>query len=65
MTVACPGDCDGSTTVSIDELVRAVNIALDAELPDACPPADIDHSGRVTVDELVRAVNAALRGCSP
>lgn len=65
MTAACPGDCDGSLIVTIDELVRAVNIALDAQSVDACPPADIDRGGGVTVDELVRAVNAALRGCSP
>jgi hypothetical protein len=63
MTADCPGDCDASGRVSIAELVRAVNIALEAGSIDACPAADRDRNGRVTVDELVQAVNAALSGC--
>jgi hypothetical protein len=50
--------------VTIDELVRAVNIALEAQALEACPAADVDRNGRVTVDELVSAVNAALGGCA-
>jgi parallel beta-helix repeat protein len=59
----CPGDCDGDGAVTIDELVRGVNIALGNQSLDACLVADRDGNGRVTVDELVAAVGAALREC--
>src|SRR6185369_13297640 len=59
----CPGDCDGSGTVSIDELILAVDIALDIEGTERCPAADRDGSGTVSVDELIAAVDVALDGC--
>jgi hypothetical protein len=59
----CPGDCDGSGNVTVDEIVTAVNIALGMVDLSQCPAADDDRSGSVTVDELVRAVTAALNGC--
>lgn len=59
----CPGDCDGDLEVTIDELVRAVGIALETASVGTCPPSDSNADGEVTVDELVRAVNVALRGC--
>jgi hypothetical protein len=62
--IRCIGDCDGSGTVAIDELVRAVNIALGTQPVANCLPADRDRNGRVTVDELVAAVSNALRGCA-
>jgi hypothetical protein len=59
----CVGDCDGNGTVSIDELLTAVAIAL-GDLPrDRCIAADRDGNGTVTVDELVAAIAAALDGC--
>jgi len=61
--VACVGDCDGSGGVTVDELVRGVNIALGNLLPVECSAMDRDGSGTVTVDELVAAVNNALGGC--
>ena len=54
------GDCDGDLTVSIDELVAAVNVALETQAPDSCVRADADDNGAVTVDELITAVDAAL-----
>lgn len=60
----CPGDCDGGGTVSVNELVVGVNIALDRAAVSACPVFDTDSSGAVAVNELVVAVNAALRGCT-
>lgn len=60
---ACRGDCDGDGAVSIDELVRAVNVALGGQSVDVCRPADRDGDGRVTIEELVAAVGAALGGC--
>lgn len=59
----CPGDCDTSTTVTVDELVKCVTIALGNAGLDTCPVCDLDNSTTVTVDELVAAVNAALSGC--
>lgn len=59
----CTGDCDGSGTVTVDEIVRMVNIALGQQPVSNCPAADSDGSGTVTVDEIVRAVTNALNGC--
>ena len=59
------GDCNGDHAVSIDELIAAVNIALNRAAPRACPDADADGSGSVTVAELIarrrRRARAALR----
>lgn len=60
---SCIGDCDDGGTVTVDELVVGVRIALGTLTPDFCRAADGDHDGHVTVDELVAAVNAALDGC--
>ena len=62
--MTCLGDCDGNGVVTVDELVRGVNIALGASTADACAQFDRDHGGQVTVDELVEAVGNALQGCS-
>lgn len=59
----CDGDCDQSGAVTIDELLRAIEIALGRDATPRCALADANHNGTVTVDELVKAVNAALRGC--
>jgi hypothetical protein len=60
----CIGDCDGSNTVSVNELVLGVNIALARDTLAACPPFDQNDSQRVEVNELVAAVNRALHGCN-
>jgi glucose/arabinose dehydrogenase len=60
---ACPGDCDGGGTVSIDELVQAVDLALDGGDVSGCALADVNGDGGLTVDELISAVDAALDGC--
>jgi len=59
----CVGDCDGDGQVTIDELIKGVNIALDKASLQTCPQFDVDHSGTVTVDELIIGVNNALLGC--
>jgi hypothetical protein len=63
VAAACTGDCDGDGRVSVAELVRAVNIALETQRTAACEAADAGGDGRVTINELVRAVAAALSGC--
>jgi hypothetical protein len=57
------GDCNGNHVVTVDELVRGVNIAL-GNLPLAqCLPFDPNGDGGVGIAELVQGVNNALRGC--
>jgi hypothetical protein len=62
--VPCTGDCNGDDTVTIDELVEGVNIALGMGRLDQCPAFDCNGDGTVTVDCLVKAVNTALDGCA-
>jgi hypothetical protein len=64
LALACTGDCNKGGTVSIDELVRGVNIALDIQSFGQCAPFDVDGNGGVTIDELLQGVNNALQGCS-
>lgn len=59
----CAGDCDENGDVGIEELVRAVSIALGTAEIDRCASADGDADGVVSINELVRAVNHALEGC--
>lgn len=59
----CVGDCDGDGTVSIGELVRAVNIALGSAALDTCPAIDLNGNGSADINELVAAVNNALNSC--
>jgi hypothetical protein len=61
----CPGDCNRDGSVTVDELMTAINIAVDGQVPmKECLPADTNLDYSVSVDELVTAVNRALRGCS-
>jgi hypothetical protein len=49
--------------VTVDELIKGVNIALGSRPLDDCPSFDSSGDGELTIDELVKAVNAALNGC--
>ncbi len=60
---ACVGDCDSDGEVTVDELVRGVDIALDALSPQDCAAMSCRGFSAVTVDCLVEAVDAALNGC--
>src|SRR5262245_53598163 len=59
----CVGDCDGDGTVTIDEILTMVNVALDALPSTACEAGDANHDSLITVDEVLAAVNNALTGC--
>ena len=59
----CAGDCDESGVVTVDELVRGVNIALDRAAVSLCPRSTKMPTVASRVNEVVGAVNAALRGC--
>ena len=63
--VRCVGDCDGSGSVAIDEIITGVNIALGVLPVERCPSFDCAGNGAVTVDCLITAVIAALNGCAP
>jgi hypothetical protein len=60
---ACPGDCNEGGTVSVNELVLAVTIALGQSPSTMCPAVDQNQDGQVKIGELIMAVNAALSGC--
>lgn len=59
----CIGDCDGSRSVTVEELIIGVNIALDQAPLSGCMNFDSDNSQTVTVEELVQAVGNALGNC--
>ena len=59
----CVGDCDGTATVAINDLITLVNIALGTAQPSACPHG-IPSGTEVTVAVIIQAVNNALNGCS-
>lgn len=61
----CVGDCNGNGTVTVEEIVTAVRIALGIEGSSACPLADSDGDTVVTVEEIVAAVTSLLQGCAP
>jgi hypothetical protein len=60
---ACLGDCNDDGEVTIDEIIRGVNIALGSIELSECPVFDGSGDGEVTVDELIGSVNNALTGC--
>jgi hypothetical protein len=61
---ACTGDCGRDGSVTVDELVKGVNIALGLLPVSQCDSFDCDGDGEVAVNELIAAVNAALEGCA-
>jgi hypothetical protein len=61
---ACTGDCDGSKSVAINELISCVNIALGTSALSTCSACDANGDGMVSIAELIVAVNAALQGCT-
>jgi hypothetical protein len=60
---ACPGDCDQSGVVAINELITGVRIILGEALLSACGSLDTDNSGTLEIAELIRAVLSSLEGC--
>lgn len=60
---SCVGDCDAGSSVTVDELVSMVNIALGSRPLTICMAGDGNNDGQVTVDEIVTAVGNALNGC--
>ena len=69
-TFPCIGDCTGDGQVTIDDLIRMVNISLGLrsvcgdEEGGACLAGDADCDCQITVDEIILAVNNSLNGCT-
>jgi hypothetical protein len=61
--IDCVGDCSRNGSVTIEELITGVDIALGTLPVSACTAFDFSGNGAVTVDEIIRAVNNALNGC--
>jgi YVTN family beta-propeller protein len=59
----CMGDCDENRTVTADELVVAVAIALGEASMARCEPADANRDNAITIEEIVLAVKSARIGC--
>jgi len=59
----CTGDCNGDGSVTVDEAIQGVGIALGTGDLAQCPIFDVTGDGAVDVAELVSAVGKALAGC--
>jgi len=49
--------------VTIDEVIRLVNIAIEESEICDCQAGDQDHNCLITVDEIIAAVNHAIGAC--
>lgn len=63
MARCCTGDCDFDGQVTVEEIIRGVNIALELQNWASCAALDRNLDGAVTIDELTRAVSIALAAC--
>ena len=59
----CSGDCNGDGSVTVDEIVYAVNVALGTAPVTACMSLDSSGDGMVDVAELGTAVTVSITGC--
>lgn len=62
-TPICVGDCGDDGTVTVNDLVVMINVALGDALVSTCEAGDKNRNGAITVDEILVAVNNALTGC--
>jgi hypothetical protein len=60
----CTGDCNGTGSVTVDEIITLVNIALGTAQPSTCPHG-VPSGAEVDVAVIIQAVNHALNGCAP
>jgi hypothetical protein len=59
----CLGDCNCDGTVTVGEVITAVNIGLGVTHISACMSADANSDGRVVINEVIGAVGNGLNGC--
>jgi hypothetical protein len=60
----CPGDCDDSGDVTVNEVVKSVNVALGTMPVTECANVDMNSDERAAIDEVVGAVQSSIRGCN-
>lgn len=58
----CPGDCSGDATVTVDEILTGVNLALTGGVA-GCAAGDTDGDRQIQVPEVIEHINNALNGC--
>jgi hypothetical protein len=63
--IGCVGDCNGDGSVTVEEIVRGVGIALGSTPVSACRAMDRNQDAEVGIFELINAVSNALEGCRP
>ena len=59
----CAGDCNHDGSVTIDELITMINIALGDVAFDACPAGDANADRAIAVDDVIAAAQLVLDGC--
>jgi len=70
MDFPCVGDCNGDGVVTINDLIKMVNIALalaplcPTEGGPGCLAGDANCDCQITVDDIIRAVNNSLGTCT-
>ena len=62
-SAGCACDCNRDQTVTVAELIRAVNIALSILPRDRCRAADANRDNVVEIAELVSGGQRAIFGC--
>jgi hypothetical protein len=58
--IVLSGDCNEDGTITVDELVMGLDIALDRMQLNVCPVFDRNRDGSVSIDELLTAIDFAL-----
>jgi hypothetical protein len=59
----CPSDCNGSGSVTIEDITVLVDTALGNAGDTVCGDADRNRDGAIRVDEILAAINLAIIGC--
>ncbi len=59
---ACTGNCDASCSVTVEEIISMVNIAIGTAPIAACAAGDANADGAITIEEIVAAVGDAVGG---
>ncbi len=59
----CVCDCNGDGEITIDEVIRAVNIGIGLLSLEQCPAADGNNDLQVSIDEVIRGINGGINGC--
>jgi hypothetical protein len=49
--------------VTVDELIKGVNIALGNANVSTCLAGDANSDGEITINEIIAGVGNALNGC--